>query len=237
MTDKQLLLDLDPGQHMTRADFLPAECNMAGLAAVEGWTEWPDHRLLLCGPAGSGRTHLGRIWASEASAMLLNGIVLDHPPAPAPAYLVDDAHLVAGHAAREEILFHLYNRAAADGAALMLTAPETPGTWGIALPDLASRLQTFPVVRLSAPDDQLLYMALIKLFEDKQLSVSEETVGFLLRRMDRSLRAAVHIVEALDRTALSRQKRISRAMAAEILADLAPDAADPASSAEQDDTS
>ncbi|MCA8884358.1 MAG: chromosomal replication initiator DnaA [Rhodobacteraceae bacterium] len=208
---------------MTRADFLPAGCNADALAAVDRWHDWPDRRLLLCGPRGCGRTHLGRIWAADTQAPVLNGARLDSLPEPAPAYLVDDAHCVAGVAAREEALFHLYNRAEADAAPLMLTAPDTPGTWGVALPDLSSRLQTFAVTRLAAPDDELLYMVLIKLFDDRQLSVSPETVKFLTRRIDRSLRNAVQVVQALDHAALTLQKRISRAMAADVLAGLAPD--------------
>ncbi|WP_193142547.1 MULTISPECIES: DnaA ATPase domain-containing protein [unclassified Meridianimarinicoccus] len=222
MTDTQLPLDLSPDPRLGRAEFLPAPSNAAGLFAVDNWRDWPEQRMLLCGPLGAGRTHLAAIWARDTGAAMLSGARLETLPAPAPAYVVDDAHLVAGHPAREEMLFHLFNRAVAARAPLLLTAPDTPGTWGLALPDLLSRMLTLAVTRIDAPDDTLLQMALVKLFDDRQVPVTPETITFLTRRLDRSLSNAERVVEALDRASLSRQKRISRVMAAQVLED--PDA-------------
>jgi len=141
-------------------------------------------------------------------------------PDPAPAYAVDDADAVAGDPLAEEALFHLLNRAAADGATVLLTARDVPGTWGIALPDLDSRLRACPVVRMHRPDDDLLAMALVKLCDDRQLALDEPVLRYLVARLDRSLAAAARIVDALDRAALNRQKRVSRPMAADILAQM-----------------
>ncbi len=60
--------------------------------------------------------------------------------------------------------------------------------------------------------------ALVKLCEDRQLAVGPAVIDFLALRLDRSLAEAQSFVVALDRAALTRQKRVSRALAAEILA-------------------
>ncbi|MCA8880187.1 MAG: chromosomal replication initiator DnaA [Rhodobacteraceae bacterium] len=226
MTERQLPLDLAVPPRLSRADFLPAPANTAALAAVDAWRDWPGGRLLLRGTPGSGRTHLAAIWAAETGAVWLSGATLALPPLragrPAPrAYAVDDADQVAGDRPREVALFHLISRAQSDGAALLLTGSGAPGAWGITLPDLESRLQATAVAQLDRPDDDLIRMVLVKLFDERQVPVSVETVDYLVRRIDRSLAAAGAVVEALDRAALSRQKRISRTLAAEILA--APD--------------
>lgn len=226
MIPRQLVLDLPAAQGMTRADFLPADSNRAALEAVDGWRDWPGGRLLLRGPAGSGRTHLAAIWAQDSGALWLPGATLALPPLPEPgatpprAYAVDDADSVAGDPAREEALFHLLSRAQSDGAAVLMTAGAAPGAWGLGLPDLESRLTACPVALLDRPDDDLIRMALVKLFDDRQLLVSPESVAYLVPRIDRSLAAARGVVEALDRAALSRHKSVSRALAAEILAGL-----------------
>lgn len=234
MTETQLPLNLTPDPRMGRAEFLPASSNAAGLYAVDNWQDWPEHRMLLCGPEGAGRTHLGMLWASETGAAALTGPALCMLPDAAPAYMVDDAHLVAEDPARQENLFHLYNRARADHTPMLLTAPDTPGTWGLDLPDLLSRMLTLPVTRLDPPDDMLLQMALVKLFDDRQISVSAEVITYLSRRIDRSLSAAERIVDTLDRAALSRQKRISRTLAGEILEGLEAQDAPPDPDAEED---
>lgn len=215
----QLLLDLAADDRMGRDDFLPGATNAAALEVIDHWRDWPDARMLLCGPEGSGRTHLAAMWAAENAARRLSGATLSLP-AWAPAYAIDDADAVAGAPEREEALFHLLNRARAEGAALLLTARDTPGTWGLTLPDLKSRLLACAVTFLDRPDDTLLRMTLVKLCDERQLALDEATLDFLMARMDRSLSFARRVVAALDHAALSRQKRVSRTMAADILAHL-----------------
>jgi chromosomal replication initiation ATPase DnaA len=63
-------------------------------------------------------------------------------------------------------------------------------------------------------------MALVKLFDDRQLAVEEATITYLVPRIDRSLRMARTVVEAIDRAAVTDQKRVTRSMAADVLAGL-----------------
>ena len=62
---------------------------------------------------------------------------------------------------------------------------------------------------------------LVKLFSDRQLLVDRPVIDFLLKRMERSLSAARTIVDAVDRRALAENRRISRALAADVLDRLA----------------
>ena len=69
------------------------------------------------------------------------------------------------------------------------------------------------------PDLELAHAVLFKLFSDRQLVVDPSVVAYIALRIERSLNAARAIVATLDREALSRGKRVTRAMAAEILRD------------------
>ena len=71
---------------------------------------------------------------------------------------------------------------------------------------------------LGAPDDELLRKVLVKLFADRQLVVDKPVIDYLISRMERSLSAAVALVEALDREALAAGRGITRPMAAGVLA-------------------
>ncbi len=57
----------------------------------------------------------------------------------------------------------------------------------------------------------------MKLFTDRQLAVDEPLIGYLVTRIERSFAAARAAVEMLDREALRRQGRVTRALAAEVL--------------------
>jgi chromosomal replication initiation ATPase DnaA len=175
--------------------------------------------MLVTGAAGAGRTHLASIWAAERGIAMLRGTGFTRPD-PAPAYVLDDADAVSGDPAAEEALFHLLNRAEADGAPLLMTARDVPGAWGLVLPDLDSRLRACPITRMHRPDDALLTMALVKLCDDRQLALADHVLRYVVTRMDRSLTAAARIVDALDLAALNQQKRVSRPMAARVLAQM-----------------
>jgi DnaA regulatory inactivator Hda len=204
-----------------RADFFMSAANAAALAAVEGWHDWPQGKLVVVGPAGAGKSHLARIWAAEADAALLPATVLattDLPALVAHARVaLDDAHKIAGDADAERALFHLHNMLAASGGHLLMTAPEAPNRWPVALPDLASRLQAAPVARLDRPDDALLSAVLVKLFADRQLHVAPAVIAYLATRIDRSLADAARVVAAIDRHSLTAHREITRAFAAEVL--------------------
>ncbi len=99
----------------------------------------------------------------------------------------------------------------------MLTADAPPRDWGLALPDLLSRLQATPVARLDPPDEGLLSAVLIKLFADRQLAVAPNLIPYLVSRMPRSIGSARALVAALDAAALAEGRAVTRALAAGVL--------------------
>ena len=117
----------------------------------------------------------------------------------------------------ERALFHLLNLVREEDGYLLLTARSAPATWGVALPDLVSRLRALPVVTVSAPDDALLRAVMVKLFADRQLSVDENLIAYLATRIERSFAAAREAVAQLDREALRQKRGVTRALAAELL--------------------
>ncbi|MBN2758922.1 MAG: chromosomal replication initiator DnaA, partial [Rhodobacteraceae bacterium] len=67
------------------------------------------------------------------------------------------------------------------------------------------------------PDDALLAAVLEKLFADRQVTIPDTLIPYLLPRMERSLAAAQALVARLDREALARGRPIGRSLAAELL--------------------
>ncbi|MDB6180169.1 DnaA/Hda family protein [Paracoccus fistulariae] len=223
---RQLTLDLTTPPAHARADFLPADANAEALTLLDDPGRWPQGRMLLVGPEGSGKSHMAAFWAAENGAMRVRASGL-HPDmadllaAQDGALVVEDADR-AGHAAgAEQSLFHLWNLCSARDCLLLLTARTPPRDWNLVLPDLRSRMQAMPLVRLGPPDEALLAAVLVKLFADRQQSVSAELIDWLVLRMDRDLGLARRLVIALDRTAMAQKRPITRRMAADLLDNLA----------------
>lgn len=214
---RQMALDLSLPESHAREDFLEAACNSEALALVESWPNWAAPVAALVGPPGSGKSHLGAIWADLAGARRLSARDL---AATAPADALATGALLledAGPKTSEVALFHLLNCAREDKAFVLMTAREPPVSWGTGLKDLASRLRALPVVALAEPEDALLRAVLVKLFADRQMVADGDIVEFLARRMERSLDAARRLVAELDRETLEQGRRLTRPLAARVL--------------------
>jgi len=217
----QLTLELAPEPGFERENFVVSGSNEQAYAMIERWPDWPDPMLLILGPPGAGKSHLGAIWASIAKAGVQSASALAaaniEALAAAGPLLLEDADAI-GEA--ETQLFHLVNLMRENGMALVITAKAPPDAWGLRTADLLSRLRLAPTVAIGPPDDALMRAVLVKLLIDRQLVIDTSVVGYIALRLERSLGAARTFIDALDREALARQCRISRAIAADVLASL-----------------
>ncbi len=178
-------------------DFLIADPNARAFEHLKRWSLWPVPVTLLSGPRKSGRSLLGRIFVRKTGGRLFDNA---------------ERH-------DEELLFHAWNDAQERRRPLLLIADEAPPGWPIALPDLRSRLTATPQIRIEQPDDALVAQLLTKLLADRGLVVSPDITEFLVPRIERSYLAVQQIVDVIDRTMLSGQRRMSLAMVRRALTD------------------
>jgi chromosomal replication initiation ATPase DnaA len=178
---------------------------------------WPLGRLVLWGGPAVGKSHALAIWAAGHGAVPWCG---GPRPASSAPIVADDADLV-----EEEPLFHLLNAAAEDARPVLLAAREPPGRWRIGLPDLASRLRASLAVEIGPPEDALLEALFARLLDERQLVLAPAMRAWLLRRAPRDPGSLRELAARLDRASLADGGRVTRAMAGEVLAGLAP--ADP----------
>ncbi len=217
---RQLVFPFPETETFDSEDFLLGLANAEACAWVDVPHKWPGGRLALYGDGGTGKTHLLHVFAARCKAALLPGAALQSfLDFSQTAVAIDDADSVPD----PEALLHLLNAAAENGLPVLLAARTPPARWATGLPDLDSRLRATSAVELGQPDEGLLRALLARLIAERQLRIEEVVQDYLLARLPRTGAAMREAAARLDRASLAAGKRVSRRIAADVIASLIED--------------
>ena len=164
---RQLPLKLAHQSALGRDDFIVGRANREVIDLIDRWPAWPERGVLLVGPPGSGKSHLGAIWAVASEGVRIAAKELAEadvePLATAAAVSVEDLH---DGPVDERALFHLLNALAERRIPIFVTSRRGVAALGLAVPDLVSRLRALQLTTLHEPDDDLLRQVLHGLLEN-----------------------------------------------------------------------
>jgi hypothetical protein len=183
----QIALPLVLPDAMMDSEFLVSTSNERAAQQLKRWGAWPVMAALLVGPRKSGRSLLGRLFATHS-----HGTV------------IDDAERHA-----ETAIFSAWNEAQATRRPLLIIADAGPPDWDVTLPDLRSRLNATPILSIDAPDDLLCQALFERLFLRRGMDARPELIQWLLARVDRNHVAILRTVDALEQAAFEHRKRLS----------------------------
>ncbi len=193
-------------------------CNEKALRAVEMWPEWPFFALVVYGPQGSGKSHLAHVFAEHAAScterpfpvLIINAQEINNKNVARihrenPCLVVENLTPRANN----EALFHLFNLYQNEGGYILFTAEDAPARMRFKLPDLQSRLNMVPTIAIEEPDDEMLTMLVVKMFNDRQIMISPEVLNYIIRNMQRSFSYARRLVEEVDMISLARKRAVT----------------------------
>jgi DnaA family protein len=204
-----------------RFEHFYAGANAVALAAVQALALPPGAAwLYLSGPAGSGKSHLllaacqaaheaGRtvqylpLKALREHAVAIRGV------AGSQFIALDNLDALAGNREAEHALFDLYNRARAEGTALIFAAEGVPAQLPLTLPDLRSRLGACTQFALKPLDDAERREVLKGQAALRGIGLDDTVLDWLFARYVRDLGALLDLLDRLDQASLAAQRRVT----------------------------
>ncbi len=200
---KQRLLPLDFAPTYAEEDFCISHCNIEAFLMLSKWPDWGSHALIIYGTAGSGKTHLAKIWQRRTKA--LNANIDDIYGNHSQCFIFENAENIQD----ETALLHLYNATKENNGYLLITSNLPPAELNIKLPDLRSRINAVTTIRLGSPDNDILQNVFIKLMTDRQLNIKPEIINYIISYMPKSFSVLHEIVAIIDKEAMEKKQKIT----------------------------
>lgn len=192
-------------------DFIESEENREAVACLSHWPKsWSSNGVVIYGAHKVGKTHLASLWAQAANAIyVLKSAFNRNPRALFEAncnFVIDnfDEFSTADH-----WMFDFFNICREKGRYFLLIAGIPPSLWNINLKDLKSRIQTLPVINIKTPGDDLLMKIVKKISRDFGITISDETVNYIMNYVTRDVATLSETIRTLDRLAMQKQKSIT----------------------------
>jgi len=210
------------------ASFLPARNGQV----VEHLRRVADGQLAgtswVCGPQGSGKTHLLQAVSAQASATMQTGYIplrdlgrlgvgVLEGLRGLQCLCVDDLQEVVGQREWERALFSVLQGIEEGGGRLVAAAEVPPALMTWALPDLGSRFSASAVFQLRVLDEAEQQAALQLRARLRGVELPEETSRWLQRHYPRDMHKLYELLDTLDQAALVAQRRLTVRFIREVL--------------------
>lgn len=192
----QLPLPIDVEKHYALNNFIVADSNEFAFKRIAEPENWPVTGVLLYGELGCGKTHLLECWKRKNPTALCLDTIEDW---------------------QQTALFHAYNKAIQQQQRMLFTSRLSVGQLPFQLPDLKSRLSAMTAIKIQSPDDDLLIKFMQQQFKERQLSVNEPVINYLITQIPRNFKTAIDIVEQLDEASLKQKSAINKRLVDEVL--------------------
>ena len=174
----------------------------------------------LCGPHGTGKTHLLQAVCVQASEtkqaayfpmreFVSLGVGVLEEILPFDCLCLDDVDAVTGNREWDRALFAVLIDMQERGARLVMSAEVPPALVQWALPDLGSRCAASAVFQLRVLDEEEQQEALKLRARVRGVELPDETARWLLRRFPRDMRTLYDLLDTLDEASLVAQRRLT----------------------------
>ena len=213
---KQLYFDMPDKTALGIEDYIITESNSFAFDLISRMIRGEINQGVISGPSFSGKTHLSKILIKNIGSNESLYIDRDYKKiiekvGSSNLVVIENIDKVLEDRSEED-LFHIINFTKENDKKLLMTSCKSISNIEFELEDLKSRLNAILEAKIMQPDDELMKLVLIKIFNDKQLLINPNVINFLKSRLERSYKSINDFIEKIDKFSLEKGKKITIAL-------------------------
>ena len=213
---KQLYFDMPDKTALGIEDYIITESNSFAFDLISRMIKGEINQGVISGPSFSGKTHLSKILIKNIGSNESLYIDRDYKKIIEKAgssnlIVIENIDKLIEDRSEED-LFHIINFTKENDKKLLMTSCKSISNIEFKLEDLKSRLNAILEAKIMQPDDELMKLVLIKIFNDKQLLINPNVINFLKSRLERSYKSINDFIEKIDKFSLEKGKKITIAL-------------------------
>ena len=213
----QSVIKFDYEQNFTYDDFYISKSNEHIFLQLNKWPKWEKNFLNISGENFSGKTHLVNIFLKKFKGIKLEANQLNDNNL---KEIKINQNIVLENLDKninEKLIYSLFNLIEQDNKYLIITSIDPIVNIKFDLVDLESRSKNFLLQSINKPDDELIFALIVKNLSDRQISIDEKLINFIIKRIDRSYGKIFDFIYKIDEISLKKKKPIDLKIIKEVL--------------------
>ena len=215
----QKIIKFDYDKNLKNDDFFISKSNKHVFDFLNLWPKWERKFVNIIGDKLSGKTHLMEIFLKKNKGILLNSNSLKNDDLKKLKIYENIILENLTSEIDEKLLFSLLNIIEQDNKYIIVTSIKPIVYLNFDLKDLTSRAKNFLLFKIERPDDELIFAIIIKNLSDRQISLDNKLINYIVKRIDRSYSKIYDFIYKIDQLSLKKKKSIDLKIIREVLGD------------------
>ena len=213
----QTIIKFDYDKNFKNDDFYLSKSNKHVFNFLNKWPKWERNFINVTGEKLSGKTHLMNIFLQKNKGIKFDG----------KSFKNDDLKKIKIYEnivienltsdIDEKLLYSLFNLIEQDNKFIIVTSIKPIVNIAFNLKDLKSRAKNFILLNIEKPNDDLIFAIILKNLSDRQISLDDKFIEFIVKRIERSYSKIHDFIYKIDQLSLKKKKSVDLNIIKEVL--------------------
>ena len=201
----QTIIKFDYDKNFKNDDFYLSKSNKHVFDFLCLWPKWERNFVNVIGEKLSGKTHLMNIFLQKNKGIKLEGKSLQNDDLKKIKIYENIIIENLSSDVDEKLLYSLFNLIEQDNKFIIATSAKPIVNISFDLKDLKSRAKNFILLNIEKPDDELIFAIILKNLSDRQISLDNKFIEFIIKRIERSYSKIYDFIYKIDQLSLKKK--------------------------------